>query len=245
MANTDYWLSATGQLGNGSGSSAANAADASTQAKLDAIWAAQMGGHSAASTITFHYLPGLYQTKGHNFVGNIQTFQPGNIHQGSGMGNTIQLVGSSSATNDGQIFGNDTQLLWVNTWGCYDMTLDANAVNQPKWTGAGGAINCILMGGGQNVTIQRVRFINFGTPTLGSECFPCGMTTNAQSVAQSVDNNLIDHCIFTQPAIGNKDGCSAISISDNPGAGNATITQNNIISFCQFINCFQRGCSPG
>ena len=237
VVNTTYYLSTTPPFGNGSSASAP--LDASTQPKLDAIWALHMwqGSDNPSTSVTFVYAPGLYQTKGGNADTGPNTICSGNYHIGAGIDKTIiQLVGSSSPTADGVVFLTAAPHEVIG-WGCRDLTIDCNAVNQPKWTGAGGSIGAISSTAGYNITIQRVKTINFGTATPRNECFPVLIYPKPGQSNISMHNIVIDSCIFTQPAAGNKDGCSASGISDD--AANHNIADTTcVISNCQYINCY-------
>jgi hypothetical protein len=120
------------------------------------------------------------------------------------------------------------------------MTLDINAKGQPKWTGVGGgtgAIGC-QGGGGDNILVQNVKIINFGTPTRLVECFPIEVFGNSQATYSLMHNIVIDSCIFTSPATGNKDGLTCCGINDNPPApGNIYADSTCKISNCQFLDC--------
>jgi hypothetical protein len=227
----NYYLSATGALGTGDGSSAANAADASTQVKLDAIWASYIG-----HPVNFFYAAGVYQTKGWFFQVR-ETVQSNQAHIGAGMNSTtLQLVGASSLTGDGSIFSVDGPVT-IKNWSCQNMTLDCNATNQPKWTGAGGGVQAIGCNAGQNILIQNVKIINFGTATVGVECFPILIIGYPGQTNIKMTNVVINNCVFTSPVSGNKDGCSCSSIVDTVSA-NILCDSTCVISNCTYTNCF-------
>ena len=235
VVNTTYYLSTTPPFGNGSSASAP--LDASTQPKLDAIWALYMwqGSDTPTTSVTFVYAPGLYQTKGYYFQTR-RTMLSGNHHIGSGIDvTTIQLVGASDRTNDGLIFAHDYNR-FVTNWSCTNMTLDVNATNNPKWTGAGGAMGAIGGPTCTSILVQNVKVINWGTPTVGSEDFPVYVFANGAFNNLVMTNIVIDSCIFTQPAAGNKDGASLASIADYSPT-NVTCDSSCVIKNCQFINC--------
>jgi len=236
VVNTTYYLSTTPPFGNGSSPSAP--LDASSQAKLDAIWAQYMwqGSDTPSTSVTFIYAPGLYQTKGCNTDVGPNTIYSGNYHIGAGVDKTtIQLVGASHLTGDGIIFGVAAPH-WVTGWGCSGMTLDCNAVNQPKWTGSGGTIGAIGCQGGDHLSIQNVKLIGWGTATVKYECFPIGIFS-ANMSNRSMNHILIDSCLFTSPATGNKDGVSCAGINDD-AKNNVIADSTCVISNCQFIDCF-------
>jgi hypothetical protein len=219
------WLSATGALGDGTGRSATNAADASTQAKYDALYI-------GVSNQVFNYLPGTYQTQGW-FFQTRQSANPGVHHIGAGIDQTIiQLVGASTLTNDGVIFGNDFNVRSDN-FGVHFMTHDCNAVNQPKWTGTTGVVTAIATIG-NNLIFEHLKIINFGTTRVGAECFPVQCVAGSGFSSQTFSNILIASCIFTQPAIGNHDGVTGAVLFSNSAFGN--VLANAAIVGCSFIN---------
>jgi hypothetical protein len=219
------WLSATGALGDGTGRSATNAADASTQVKYDALYI------GVTNTI-FNYLPGTYQTKGWLQVTR-QSANSGVQHFGAGIDQTIiQLVGASAAINDGTIFGNDYNVRSDN-FGLHFLTLDCNAINQPKWLGAPGGISAISVMG-NNLIFEHVKIINFGTSLLGAECFPAYINAGSGFSSTTFSNILMASCIFTQPAIGNHDGVTCAVMFADSAFGN--VLANAAIKGCSFLN---------
>lgn len=187
---------------------------------LDTVWTQYSG-----QPVTFHYAPGLYQTKGWQWTG-LKTAQPNQAHLGSGIGKTvIQLVGVTPGTSDGAIFGSDWQ--WVNNFKVQDMTLDLNTSIK--------ATAGIGIWGGSNISITRVEFINFGSPVLGKECFPCYVFGPPRQVASIMQNIVFDSCVLRLPITGNKDGCSMMVMNETPPS--VVFGSNCVIQNCRFLDC--------
>lgn len=208
------WLSATGPLGDGTGRSATNAADASTQAKYDALYI-------GVTNTVFNYLPGLYQTKGWAFQAR-QSANAGCHHIGSGIDvTTIQLVGASNATGDGVIFGNDQSPgISSDNFSIEFLTLDCNATNQPKWTGALGFVAAIQTVGNHQL-FQHLKIINWGSSS-SAETFPIALIAGNGFSNQTFNDLVVASCIVTQPVRGNGagSGCSCIGSSGSQANNN-------------------------
>jgi hypothetical protein len=214
----NYYISASGALGSGSGSSAANAADASTPDKYYAINQAQ----SAPGTVIV-YAPGIYLMQtGHTMFNGV-------THQGAGIDSTIIKIA------DGTVSG--WQPMWyaggtLSGFKCLDATIDLNANNQPFWSGSGMSM-AFAFPTADHCTIQRVKFIHMGAK--GMESFPIYFIHGGSSNG-NCNNNLVDSCIFTQPiASGNtKGGLTCIYMADSePGI---TVDNTNVVSNCQFLD---------
>jgi hypothetical protein len=214
----NYYISASGALGNGSGSSAANAADASTAAKYYAINQAE----SAAGTVII-YAAGTYLMQtGHTMFNGV-------THQGAGIDSTIIKIA------DGTVSG--WQPMWyaggtLSGFKCLDATIDLNANNQPFW-GSSGMSMAFAFPTADHCTIQRVKFIHMGAK--GMESFPIFFIHGSSSKGNS-NNNSVDSCIFTQPiASGNTNGgLTCIYMADSePGI---TVDNTNVVSNCQFLD---------
>ncbi len=131
---------------------------------------------------------------------------------------------------------------------CFAATTGVDPVTESprlKWGLDGrGALTCFGLHTAVNVTIQRVKMIHWGTFLTGVECFVCVAGQNQAGGSGQLTNLLIDSCIFTSPASGNKDGCTVVGAGDTSGvAGNFTCDPTVMISNCQFINCYSA--TPG
>ena|SRR5271165_1688460 len=176
--------------------------------------------------VTFRYSPGLYTTAGWQWNG-LKTARIGQSHIGSGIGKTIiQLVGVTLGTDNGVIFGADWN--WVSGFTVSDMTLDLNC--SIKATAGVG------IWGGDTIKIQRVEFINFGSPISGVECFPCHIFGPSRIPPTTLHDIVIDACIFRNPISGNKDGCSMVAINESQ-PGLTFSGQNIMVNNCRFYDC--------
>lgn len=248
MATGTFYLNSTGTLGgDGSGRNAQNPVNCSTQALLDAWYAANLNndisGGTYAGALNIIYSAGTFQTLGWKFSTR-QTVYSGNQHIGAGIGNTIiQLTGAAATTADGVIFARDqpsgisSPTNTIQNWGCNGITFDCAATSQPKWASPGGAVNAIITPAGSNIVIQNCKFINWGTSLLGSEAFPCAIQGASGQQNFLMQDCLIDSCIFSNPVSGNKDGVSCATIFGLP-SGNVTMDSSNVVSNCQFTNCW-------
>src|ERR1700693_1464970 len=153
-----YFISASGPLGNGSGSSAANAADASTAPKHDSIV------NGAASGTTIRYSSGTFLTNGNlNPTDNV-------VFQGNGYGNTTVMVANGTNTGGTPIWSFTRGVMTGVSW--YDMTIDFNPMNQPWWgVNTGGGSFAMSMTTANHCTIQRCRFIHAAQGST-AESFP-------------------------------------------------------------------------
>ena len=232
LVNTNCYLGVTPPFGDGSSASAP--LDASTAAKLDAIYAARcwQGSDHPSTSITFIYAPGTYQTRGWDFQQR-ETMLSGNYHVGAGRGQTIiQLVGAYQLTADGTVFAADGH--WTSYWGVSNLTIDCNAQKNLKFTSGLGAVAAIGAAGADNCTVSNVEVINFGTGHVTVECFPISFFAN--SIAGTMTNIYVENCLFDHPATGNKDGCSVVAMNDAPQNG-VTMGIYCIVQNCSFENC--------
>jgi hypothetical protein len=178
----DYFINASGTLGDGSGSTAANAADASTPEKFYAIDQAQ----NRPGTVIV-YAPGTYlMGTGFSMFSHV-------THQGVGIDKTIIKVTDAASpyypmwtTLSGTISG----------FQFFDATLDFNSSHQLWWNTAAGGVTGFSFSTANHCLIQRVNFINFGAKN--QESFPI-FFVNANYSPGHLGDNLIDSCIFTQP----------------------------------------------
>jgi hypothetical protein len=203
---------------------ATNPFDASTAAKYDKLLAT----HSQ-NTI-FHYAVGTYQTTGYSFRTR-KSAGTNCQHFGAGVDKTvIQLVGAVGPTQDGIIFGSDYDAT-ADGFGLQNLTLDCNALGNPKFTNHLGEIGAINTAG-SNILIRNIKVINFGTSLRGVECFVLTIIPGPALSYRSFDNIVVDSCIFTSPVQGNQDGLSCVTIAANSGV---TLT-NTSVTNCWFID---------
>jgi hypothetical protein len=217
----NYYINASGPLGNGSGSSAVDAADASSAAKYRAIVNAQ-----SASGTTIVYAAGTY------LYTPSMTAYNGVTHQGAGISQTTIKPAPGAITAEYQYtFYGGTG---VTGWKIFDLTIDFDSVNQPAWTSGKTKNQAILLETPNNCTIQRIKFINIGCNDA-EESFPiCFNDSNAG--AGTVSNCLIDSCIFTQPVVrGNTGGLTCILLYDLIANG-VEVATSTVVSNCQFLD---------
>jgi len=212
-----FYINASGPLGDGSGSSAPNAADASTAAKHDAL----INAHLSNTTIV--YAAGTYVTNSALHPGNNFTVQ------GAGIDQTIIKIANSATHGADSIFYFLSST--VSNSKFFDFTIDLNASNQTWWSSTGGA-SAFSFCTADHCTIQRVKFIHMGAK--GAESFPV-FFVNGASGNGNLNNNLIDSCIFTQPIVsGNTGGLTCIYMVD--AQPNITVDNTNVVSNCQFLD---------
>jgi hypothetical protein len=210
-----------GQSGSGS---SADPYDASSPSKFDALL------QRFPTNTTFHYASGVYTTAGYHFrAGNAGA---NCVHVGAGIDQTIiRLVANSGGTNDGLIFGVDYDHT-CSGFQVTDMTLDCNAANYPTFR-QGGPQPAALDVQGNNILINSVKVIGFGTGQAGTECFPVYSRPGQVFAGQSFSHIHVENCIFTDPATGNHDGVSVVGIGS--GSPNVHVTDAAVIN-CQFVN---------
>jgi len=217
----NFYISASGPSGDGSGSSAANAADASTQDKFRTINESQK---SPGTVIT--YGPGTYE------VSPAFTMYDGVTHQGAGIDATIIKVADGSAAGSFApmwLAGKGT----ISNFKFTDATIDFNSTHTAWWAKGKGMSMAFAFSTADHCTIQRVKFINIGA--RGMESFPVFFDIGG-SANGNINHNLVDSCIFTQPiASGNKDGgLTCIQMADSlPGI---TTDTTNVVSNNKFLN---------
>lgn len=215
-----YFISASGSLGDGSGSSAANAADASTQDKFRAINEAQ----SASGTVIV-YAPGTY------LVSPSFSMFDGVTHQGAGIDSTIIKIADGAAPG--------WSPMWlakkgtVSNFKFTDATIDFNSTHTAWWAKGNGQSMAFAFSTADHCTLQRLKFINIGARK--NEAFPI-FFVHGQSTPGNLNHNLIDSCIFTQPVpYGNTDGgLTCIMMAD--AEPKVTVDNTNVVSNCQFLN---------
>jgi hypothetical protein len=215
-----YFINASGAQGDGSGSSADNAADASTPDKYRAINQTQ----TAPGTVIV-YAPGTY------LVYPAYSMANGVTHQGSGIDSTIIKLpdGASSGTFTPMWLADKGT---ISNFKFVDATFDFNANHQAWWSKGTGCSMAFAFSTADHCAIQRIKFINIGAKN--EEAFPV-FFVHAGSAKGVLKDNLIDSCIFTQPVVhGNtKGGLTCIMMSD--AEPKITVDDTNIVSNCQFL----------
>jgi hypothetical protein len=217
----NYYISASGPSGDGSGSSADNAADASTQDKFRTINESQ-----ATPGTVIVYAPGTYE------VSPAFTMHDGITHQGAGIDSTIIKIA------DGAAAGSFTPM-WlagkptISNFKFTDVTIDFNTTHTRWWTQGTGICMAFSFSTADHCTIQRVKFINIGAKNR--ESFPIFFNVGSSPKGHMHDN-LVDSCIFTQPVkAGNtKGGLTCVQMSD--ALPNITTDLTNVVSNNQFID---------
>ena len=203
---------------------AGNPFDASTPAKYDQLLA------TYSQNTIFNYAPGTYQTRGWRFRTR-KSAGTNCKHYGASMAQTvIQLVGTSDPSQEGIIFGSDYDAT-ADGFELHNLTLDCNALGNPKFTNHLGAVGAICTTG-SNILIKGIKVIGFGTSLRGIECFPVLIYPGPALSWRSFDNITIDSCVFTNPVQGNQDGLSCVTICANAGV---TLTNTSVIN-CWFID---------
>ena len=203
---------------------ASNPFDASTAAKYDRLLA------TYSQNTIFHYAVGTYQTTGWRFRTR-KSAGTNCQHLGAAVDQTvIQLVGASNPTQDGIIFGTDYDAT-ADGFEVQNLTLDCNALGNPKFTNHLGAVGAISTAG-NNMLIRNIKVIGFGTGLRGTECFAVLIYPGPALSWRSFNNIIIDSCVFTSPVQGNQDGLTCVTIATNAGV---TLT-NTSITNCWFID---------
>ena len=218
----DIYLAVRQDGHRGSGS-ARDPFDASTADKYDQLLA------TYSQNTVFHYAGGTYQTRGWHYRTR-KSAGTNCKHYGSGMDQTvIRLVGANDLTQDGVIFGSDYDAT-ADGFEVQNLTLDCNASGNPKFANGLGATAAIATNG-SNILIRAIKVIGFGTSRVGAECFVVFIYPGVALSWRSFNNVILDHCVFTGPAQGNKDGLSCVVI----GAAPSVRIEGAIVN-CRFIN---------
>ena len=132
----------------------------------------------------------MFPTRGW-YAGQRKTAGAGCKHFGAGPDQTIiQLVDAANGPNDGAIFGSDgfgdVNKNRADGFELHDLTLDCNALAQPKWVKKRGASVTGVYTFGSNIVVDNVRVRSFGTRHPGDECFPIFVC------AQDVDRTFVN-----------------------------------------------------
>ncbi|HTD16741.1 MAG TPA: hypothetical protein VK673_16270 [Chthoniobacterales bacterium] len=218
----DIYLAVRQDGHRGSGS-AQDPFDASTPDKYDQLLA------TYSQNTVFHYAAGTYQTRGWHYRTR-KSAGTNCKHYGSGMDQTvIRLVGANDLTQDGVIFGSDYDAT-ADGFEVQSLTLDCNASGNPRFTNGLGATAAISTNG-SNILIRGIKVIGFGTSRVGVECFVVFIYPGPALNWRSFNNVILDHCVFTGPAQGNKDGLSCVVIGAAPSAR----IEGAIVN-CRFVN---------
>lgn len=190
--------------------------------RLDAIWAAKQPNYN------LHYAAGTYYTRGWYYFTR-KTAGTGCKHFGAGIDETvIKLFGAANGFNDGVIFSHDATT--ADGFEVHGMTLDCDSSNQPGWASHTLSSAGIFVASSNDVVIDGVKVIHFGTSAAGRECFPILL---GSGVAGNYRNNLITNCQAMIPATGNADGCTAISVSYT---GDGVIGYNGLIGPNNYVD---------
>ena len=198
-----------GQAGSGT---SADPYNASSAAQFDALL------RRFPTNTVFHYAPGVYTTTGYHFQsGNAGT---NCVHLGAGIDQTIIRLVAGGPDNQALIFGVDYNKT-CSGFQVTNMTLDCNGANYPTFT-QGGPQPAALNVQGNNILIKSVKIIGFGTGKVFSECFPVSSHPGQAFAGQSFSNIHVENCIFTDPATGNHDGVSVVSLGS--GSPNVHVT---------------------
>jgi O-Antigen ligase len=216
-----YFISASGALGDGSGSSARNAADASTPEKYYAINQAQ----SVPGTTIF-YAPGTY------FVNTVFEMHNGVTHQGSGINSTIIKVLDYSISNAREPLwlANSPQ---ISGFRFFDATIDFNTIRQPWWEAKQGSTMAFAFSRADHCVLERLKFIHIAA--ANAEAFVILFGTD-NSALGNLSDNVVDSCIFTEPVkSGNVNGGLTCILMLEPKPG-VKLDDTNIVSNCTFID---------
>jgi hypothetical protein len=172
---TNFYINASGALGNGSGSSAANSASA-TPGNYNSIVSSQ----SAAGT-TIVYAPGTY------YVYPALPMYSGVVHQGSGIDSTfIKMAnGAASGTFTPMFLAQNSTAAAVSNFKFTDATFDFNSNNTAWWSQGTGTSIAFAFSLADHCTIQRIKFINIGAKN--EEAFPIFLSaTSTWRITRSI-----------------------------------------------------------
>jgi Right handed beta helix region len=176
----------------------------------------------------FHYAPGIYETYGWSFASR-RTAGAGCKHYGAGIDRTIiRLVGASQSTGEGIAFGSRYNER-ADGFELHDLTIDCNATAQPKWRSGPHRFVTAINTRGSNIRISHVKVTGFGTSSVGTECFPIFIASDV--LAGDFSSNVVENCVVTNAATGNRDGTSLISVGPFAveASGHNNVARNNYI----------------
>lgn len=141
-------------------------------------------------------------------------------------GCTFRLYGAANATNDGIVFGTDGNVR-TDGFEMHGGKVNADAVNQPKWTsGIARFVGMFQLKGSNNV-IDGVEMVGGGSASAGIENFWCNLTNDGVSGAS--ENNTIQNCYAHAPATGNLGTITILGTGATPVSGR-TAQNNKIIN---------------
>lgn len=205
----------------------------------------------------FHYAPGVYETYGWRFLLR-KTAGTGCKHYGAGIDRTIiKLVGASHGPADGIVFASSYNER-ADGFELHDLTINCNAAGQPKWKRGPARFVSAISTRGSGIRINNVKVTRFGTRSVGTECFPIFIASDA--LAGNFSDNVVENCVISQPADGNRDGASLISVGPfmSEASGRNNVARNNRIDVedgdllyahgpcAQLVESnFIKGCSDG
>lgn len=186
-----------------------NPYDASTRVKLDTLWANLI----ALSPSQIVFLPGLYLTNGSLLPISNCTIS------GSSRGATIRAdIGTGVNDSPRWIFRSDSATA-VNNSVIKDFILDCNLQNQ---TAINSSIGAIYIYGSKNRRLNN-KIINFGTNSVGVECFVNSVV--ASNIVQAKDNEsayneytLISTNVFAVSIVSDHSEDGLITDAVNPDA---------------------------
>ena len=194
-------------------------------------------GNVAANT-TIHLGLGIFQTKG--FSQEAGGWQPktGQKIVGSGMDVTIlKIVCTKFVAPSGTIYlAIGTQIDGnIDGFEASDFTVDCNLGGQAIGKYSFAPVRCgAISVGGNHCRIRRVRAINFGTQTVGIECFVITVGWPSPTVGEVVDC-VVEDCVVEKPSENNAAITSCIGIGAITFLWDAMHPQNPV----QF---YHRGC---
>jgi hypothetical protein len=218
----DFYINASGAQGDGSGSSAENAADASPGKYTTVVTAQKTPG------TVINYAPGTY------YVWPALPMYSGVTHKGAGIDSTIIKIADGSADgNFTPIFLSMTPT--ISNFVFTDATVDFNSDKTLWWKKGSGKCIAFAFSLADHCTLQRIKFIHIGSKK-DQESFPVFFNVSG-SAKGLVHDNLVDSCIFTDPIKqGNSKGAGLTCIQMADDLPNITTDTSNVVSNNQFLN---------